>query len=181
MEWTRHIHRNARSSERGRDGSLRRQDRLAGAGREPFRKGRVLRLGRRGPQGGERLGGPWRAAALGLSGPVEPEAFQRVLEGEVPGGRRLGRKEMDSSIHHRCGRDATLSAPKSVSLMAMVCGDERIVDADDKAVGKTPAWIQGNVVETRLRDPGTGAMVRAGDQKMVAATFRHDTSRNLDP
>ena len=32
-----------------------------------------------------------------------------------------------------------------------------------------------------MRDPATGAMVRAGDQKMVAATFRHDTSRNLDP
>ena len=26
-----------------------------------------------------------------------------------------------------------------------------------------------------------GRMVRAGGQKMVAATFRHDTSRNLDP
>ena len=47
------------------------------------------------------------AAALGLSGPVEPEAFRRVLEGEVPGGRRLGRKEMDSSIHHRPGRAGT--------------------------------------------------------------------------
>jgi conjugative relaxase-like TrwC/TraI family protein len=32
-----------------------------------------------------------------------------------------------------------------------------------------------------MRDPATGAMVREGDQKMVAATFRHDTSRNLDP
>ena len=50
------------------------------------------------------------AAALGLSGLVEPEAFQRVLEGEVPGGRRLGRKEMDGTIHHRPGRDVTLSA-----------------------------------------------------------------------
>ena len=33
----------------------------------------------------------------------------------------------------------------------------------------------------RLSDPATGSMVRAGGQKMVAATFRHDTSRNLDP
>ncbi len=121
------------------------------------------------------------AAALGLSGPVEPEAFRRVLEGEVPGGRRLGRKERDGSIHHRPGRDVTLSAPKSVSLMAMVGGDERVIDAHDKAVGNTLAWIEGNAVETRLRDPATGAMVRAGGQKMVAATFRHDTSRNLDP
>ena len=121
------------------------------------------------------------AAALGLSGPVDPEAFRRVLEGEVPGGRRLGRKEMDGGIRHRPGRDVTLSAPKSVSLMAIVGGDERIVDAHDRAVATTLAWVEGNAVETRMRDPATGAMVRAGDQKTVAATFRHDTSRNLDP
>ena len=32
-----------------------------------------------------------------------------------------------------------------------------------------------------MRDPATGMMVRKDRQKMVAATFRHDTSRNLDP
>ncbi len=121
------------------------------------------------------------AEALGLEGPVDPEAFRRVLEGEVPGGRRLGRKEPDGSITHRPGRDVTLSAPKSVSLMAMVGGDERVVAAHDQAVGATLGWIERNAIETRLRDRATGAMVRAGDQKMVAATFRHDTSRNLDP
>ncbi len=129
------------------------------------------------------------AAALGLSGPVDPERFRSVLEGEVPrigsgagqGGRRLGRKELDGSITHRPGRDVTLSAPKSVSLMAMVGCDERIVEAHDKAVKATLGWIEKNAIETRMRDPATGAMVRAGGQKMVAATFRHDTSRNLDP
>lgn len=30
------------------------------------------------------------AEALGLSGPVDPEPSRSVLEGEVPGGRRLG-------------------------------------------------------------------------------------------
>ena len=41
------------------------------------------------------------AEALGLEGPVDPEAFRRVLEGEVPGGRRLGRKEIDGTVRHR--------------------------------------------------------------------------------
>ena len=121
------------------------------------------------------------AEALGLSGPVDPERFRAVLEGQVPGGRRLGRKEIDGSVTHRPGRDVTLSAPKSVSLMAMVGGDDRIVEAHDKAVMATLGWIEKNAIETRMRDPATGAMVRAGNQKMVAATFRHDTSRNLDP
>ncbi len=34
-------------------------------------------------------------------------------------------------------------------------------------------YFEKNAVETRLRDPATGPM--------VVSTFRHDTSRNLDP
>ena len=41
--------------------------------------------------------------------------------------------------------------------------------------------MERNAVETRVQDKASGAMIRAGGQKMVAATFRHDTSRNLDP
>ena len=75
----------------------------------------------------------------------------------------------------------TLSAPKSVSLLAMVGGDGRIVDVHDQAVGKTLAWIEEHAVRTRVQDKATKAMIRTAGQKMVAATFRHDTSRNLDP
>ncbi len=121
------------------------------------------------------------AGELGLSGPVDPGTFQTVLEGKVPDGPHLGKKDKDGEIHHRPGRDVTLSAPKSVSLMALVGGDERIVAAHDRAVTRTLAWVEQNAVETRVQDKASGAMVRAGDQKMVAATFRHDTSRNLDP
>ena len=123
------------------------------------------------------------AEDLGLEGPVDPEVFQAVLEGEVPdgSGRRLGRRGKEGDIHHRPGRDLTFSAPKSVSLAALVGGDSRIVEAHDRAVRRALAWIEGNAIETRLKDPETGRMVRAGNQKTVAATFRHDTSRNLDP
>ena len=129
------------------------------------------------------------AEALGLSGPVDPAAFQAILERRVPGGPHLGKRGRDGEIHHRPGRDVTLSAPKSVSLMAMIGGDERIVSAHDRAVKTTMGWIEKNAILTRMQDPGsrpgqvgsTGAMIHAGDQKTVVATFRHDTSRNLDP
>ncbi len=119
------------------------------------------------------------AEEFGLSGPVNSDAFQAVLEGKVPAGASsaAGISMASSSTV----RDVTLSAPKSVSLVALVGGDERIVDAHDRAVGRTLAWIERNAVETRMQDRATGAMVRAGGQRMVAATFRHDTSRNLDP
>ena len=121
------------------------------------------------------------AEALDLTGPVDPDTFKAVLEGKVPDGPHLGKRDKDGEICHRPGRDVTLSAPKSVSLMALVGGDDRIVAAHDRAVTRTLAWVERNAVETRLQDKASGAMVHAGGQKMVAATFRHDTSRNLDP
>ena len=123
------------------------------------------------------------AAEAGLEGTVDPEAFRAVLEGVVPdgSGRQLGRIGKDGERQHRPGRDLTLSAPKSVSLAALVGGDARVVDAHDRAVARTVAWFEKNVAETRMKDPETGRMVRTGGQKTVVAAFRHDTSRNLDP
>ncbi len=123
------------------------------------------------------------ADALGLSGPVDPDVFSDILAGEVPdgSGRRLGRRLGDGTIDHRPGRDVTFSAPKSVSIAALIGGDERIVAAHDAAVRRTLAWIEKNAVETRTMDADSGRMVRTGDQKAVIATFRHEVSRNLDP
>ena len=123
------------------------------------------------------------AEALGLEGSVDPETFKDVLAGEVPDGtgRRLGRRDREGNVHHRPGRDLTFSAPKSVSLAALIGGDERVAAAHDEAVEHTLAWLERDVVQTRIKDPETGRMIHAGSQKVVAATFRHDTSRNLDP
>ena len=123
------------------------------------------------------------AEALGLRGPVEPDVFGDILEGIVPdgSGRRLGRREKDGSVTHRPGRDLTFSAPKSVSLVAMIGGDAAVAAAHDAAVKRTLAWLEATTVQTRMKDPETGLLVHAGGQKMVAATFRHEASRNLDP
>ena len=123
------------------------------------------------------------AQELGLKGPVDPDTFRAVLEGRVPdgSGKQLGRRDRDGDILHRPGRDLTFSAPKSVSIAALVGGDGRIVDAHDRAVAAALAWVEKHAAETRMKSPDTGRMARASGQKIVAATFRHDTSRNLDP
>ena len=126
----------------------------------------------------------WRgrgAETMGLSGPVEPDAFERVLEGHVPDGRQLGKKDRDGNVHHRPGIDVTMSAPKSVSLAALVGGDRRIVKAHTRAVKRTLGWIENRAVETRVMDPVTRAMVRKGNQKMVAATFTGSVSSRVSP
>ena len=123
------------------------------------------------------------AEALGLRGPVDADLFKDILEGTVPdgSGRRLGRREKDGSIAHRPGRDVTFSAPKSVSLIALLGNDTAVAAAHDAAVKRTLAWLEETTIQTRMKDPETGFLVHAGGQKMVAATFTHDTSRNLDP
>ena len=123
------------------------------------------------------------AEELGLTGPVDPDTFRAVLEGKVPdgSGRQLGKRGRDGEILHRPGRDLTFSAPKSVSIAALVGGDGRIVEAHDRAVAATLAWVEKNAAQTRMKSPDTGQMARVGNQKIVAGTFRHDTSRNLDP
>ena len=123
------------------------------------------------------------AEELGLKGPVDADSFRAVLEGRVRdgSGMRLGRRGKDGEILHRPGRDLTFSAPKSVSIAALVGGDGRIVEAHDRAVAATLAWVEKNAAETRMKNPESGNMARTGGQKVVAAAFRHDTSRNLDP
>ncbi len=101
------------------------------------------------------------AEALGLAGPVDPDTFQATLEGKVPDDPHFGRRGKDGEIKHRPGRDVTMSAFKSVSLMAMIGGDERIVDAHDRAVRTTLGWVEQNAVLTRMQDGTTGAMVHA--------------------
>ena len=121
------------------------------------------------------------ASAAGLRGHVHPKRFESVLSGQVPGADvRLGRKR-DGEHVHRPGWDITLSAPKSVSLEALVRGDRRVIRAHDQAVYETLDWIEKELLETRGWDPATQKRPRIAAHGMAVAGFRHLTSRDLDP
>ncbi len=128
----------------------------------------------------------WRgsgAAALGLTGHVEPGEFRRVLQGYVPGTDiRLGRLR-DGEHEHRPGLDITLSAPKSVSLEALLGGPgaARAMRAHDAAVRATLAFIETRLLRTRRWSREERRSVQVNAPMLVAATFRHITSRNNDP
>jgi hypothetical protein len=68
---------------------------------------------------------------LGLSGDVDRDAFRDLLEGRFE-DKKLGTPR-DGQIEHRPGWDVTLSAPKSVSVMAQVAADRVLIHADSKA------------------------------------------------
>lgn len=136
------------------------------------------------PEGGDpEAQGQWLgegAAKLGLSGAVDPDAFKNLLAGKLPDGTQLGTvREKGGEIEHRPGWDLTFSAPKSVSILAEVGGAARVAAAHDRAVHAAVSWIERSVVGTRIRTDGVVDRVRT--QNLIAAVFRHHTSRNHDP
>lgn len=93
---------------------------------------------------GERWAGQG-AEQLGLQGSVDKDVFTRLLEGRLPDGADLSRMQ-DGSNKHRPGYDLTFSAPKSVSMMAMLGGDKRLIDAHNQAVDFAVRQVAGLVM-----------------------------------
>ena len=134
--------------------------------------------------------GEWQgrlAESFGLSGPVDAQHFARLSEGQHPfTGEQLVRhravQEYISEagktvrpVEHRAGWDATFSAPKSVSLTALVGGDERVREAHRDAVTVALSELERY---TQARIGGNNAAETTG--KFAAAKFEHDTARPVD-
>jgi conjugative relaxase-like TrwC/TraI family protein len=134
--------------------------------------------------------GEWRgklAEEFGLSGAVGTLEFSRLAEGQHPGtGEQLVRHRAVheyttedgrtvSPAEHRAGWDATFSAPKSVSLTALVGGDDEVREAHRKAVAFALNELEHY---TQARIGGNHAPETTG--QFVAATFEHDTARPVD-
>jgi len=136
-------------------------------------------------EGGKALSGWYGNGAkeLGLSGKVEGQVFQDVLRGVLPNGEILGRIRTNESnekiIEHRPGVDAQFSAPKSVSVVALIGGDDRILEAHNNAVKTALSHYEKNYLVTRIRD-GNGSLNYVKTGNLVAATFLHETSREQD-
>ena len=125
--------------------------------------------------------GQWYGAgaeSLGLSGGVERDSFKDILDGNLPNGAELGTIRGGERVHTP-GWDMTFSAPKSVSVMAEVGGDSRLLEAHDNAVKEALAWTESNNVAYREKTIGGERVTSSGN--IVAALFQHDTSRELDP
>ena len=121
------------------------------------------------------------AKELGLEGAIDhAEAharFRQLLAGEVDAeaqGRRFGR----AADKERIGLDLTFSAPKSVSMQALVDGDPAIIAAHDRAVAKAMEAAESMAMARQKKDGKTN-VEQTG--KLVAALFRHETSREKDP
>ncbi len=117
------------------------------------------------------------AKTLNLNGAVYRDQFARLLAGHVA-GQELGTMR-DGEWEHRPGWDVTFSAPKSVSIMAEVAGDRRLIAAHEQAVRTTLELAERHFSATRIREDGS--IRREATGNLVIASFRHGTSRALDP
>jgi conjugative relaxase-like TrwC/TraI family protein len=130
---------------------------------------------------GDAKHGEWqgqKAEKYGLAGAIDSQHFARLSEGQNPHSgeqlvrHRTGQEYTNSDgavvkpVEHRAGWDATFSAPKSVSLTALVGGDDRVRAAHREAVtialtelerytqarigGNNPAETTGKFIAAKL-------------------------------
>ena len=119
------------------------------------------------------------AENLNLSGPVDKQVFQQLLHGQTPEGKPLHSKAIKAD-NHRAATDYTFSAPKSVSIAALIQKDKRVIQAHDQAVKTALAVLENRYAQTRVRR-GPGIREKVNTNNLIAATFRHETSREQDP
>ena len=139
---------------------------------------------------GERVVGQWQgrgAELLGIFGDVEAEQFEALRQALHPATGKFLRQRhgtdriaADGTTLSR-GRnlyDFTISAPKSVSVMAALGADGRLIDAHRKAVQDALKELESQA-GSRVRQNDANENRTTGN--LVLAVYHHDTSRELDP
>src|SRR5271169_1542919 len=136
------------------------------------------------------IAGEWQgrlAGQFGLAGMVSADDFAKLSQGQHPQtGEQLVRQRASheyqdaegktiKTMEHRAGGDATFSAPKSVSLTALVGGDERVREAHRESVRVALDQLEHY---TQARIGGNHSPETTG--KFIAAKFEHDTARPVD-
>ncbi len=119
------------------------------------------------------------AARLGLKGVVTDEPFEALRSNRHPHtGDLLTARDQPGRVAFF---DIQLSAPKDVSVLAMVGGDERIGVAFRESVQVALGEMErfAAVRERRGEAAGTEAFRLTGN--VAGALFFHDASRDLDP
>ena len=138
----------------------------------------------------DQIRGEWHgrlAEQWGLRGEVREEYFQRLSEGQQPiTGEQLirhhtareyisARGEKISAMEHRAGWDATFSAPKSVSLTALVGGDDRV-----RAAHRESVVVALDELECYVQARIGGNLPAETTGKWIAAKFEHDSARPVN-
>jgi conjugative relaxase-like TrwC/TraI family protein len=139
---------------------------------------------------GERVTGHWHGRAaelLGLNGAVKTDDFEALRQGLDPRTkeflrvrRSADRTAVDGTklAQGRSLYDFTISAPKSVSILAILGGDDRLTEAHRTAVAEALVEAE-KYAASRVRQADANEDRPTGN--LALAVYHHDTSRELDP
>ena len=127
---------------------------------------------------GQEIAGRWGgkdAPALGLTGEVTREAFAALTENRHP--KTGGRLTLRTKSNRVVGWDLNFHAPKSVSLVQALAGDDRIVGVFRRAVEETMKELESEMT-TRVRKSGQDTVRLT--QNLIWAEFVHFTARPVE-
>jgi len=117
------------------------------------------------------------AARLNLTGEIDQKTFKQLLDGRIA-SIGLAKSSVRKDSKRRIGIDLTFSAPKSVSIQALVGHDLNIVLAHDYAVSQVIDYMEQQA-QTRHKINGISHIETTAN--LIVGKFRHETSREIDP
>ena len=138
------------------------------------------------------------AQRLGLDGLVAADDLRAVLAGMAPGRGGVSPNGTEPRTHPRRvpGFDLTFKAPKSASVLYAVSDDPRVqgavIEAGERAMRAAIGWLEREAIQVqrgshnqawlaKQSDPISVGPRRLQTTGVVAASFRHRTSRASDP
>ena len=122
------------------------------------------------------------ASVQGLRGQIQEQDFLNAYSSLDPEGNPLRKQQKYKKSSHRYNRpgtDVTLSAPKSVSVAALVYQDQKILEAHKAAVRATMKYVENNCIFYQTKLGGKKQLLQSKTAQI--AVFHHDDNRNKDP
>ena len=118
----------------------------------------------------------------GLNGQITEPDFLNAYSCLDPKGNPLRKQQQyqkSSRRYNRPGTDVTLSAPKSVSVAALVYENKDILDAHKAAVRAAMKYAENNCIFYQTKQRGQKLLLQS--KTATIAVFHHDDNRNQDP
>ena len=117
---------------------------------------------------------------LALEGDVRPADFESLLQGMSQNGERLGRNSEVKSKY--AATDQCFEAPKSVSMVGLWKGDDRVVTAHQQAVNAVLRVTEEIAAHAELRvGSGRLGLITIPTNNLAIGAFTHTVSRKKDP
>ena len=114
------------------------------------------------------------AEGLGMGGEIAGRDLAAVLGGDLPGAPQTAWPQDGT---HRLGWDFTFNAPKSVSVAALIGGDQRLIEAHERAAKAGFEFLERFVA---VRERVDGALQTRLTGNAIAAQFTEFSSRALE-